>query len=92
MRLEERKHELLKVLERSEIPLSTNAAENDLRNFVTQRRISRLRKSRDGNRDTRLGPMKSWKNSLSFYHDLGDRLGVAGKTVPSLALVLARLS
>jgi FtsZ-binding cell division protein ZapB len=39
-RLHKRKDELLKVLERPEIPLHTNAAENDLRACVTKRKIS----------------------------------------------------
>src|SRR5690606_25462497 len=34
-RLKRRKTELLRVLERPEIPLHTNASENDLRSFVT---------------------------------------------------------
>jgi hypothetical protein len=40
VRLLRRKHELLKVLERPEIPLHTNASENDLRSCVTKRKIS----------------------------------------------------
>src|SRR5208283_2139771 len=39
-RLLGRKHELLRVLERPEIPLNTNASENDIRAFVTKRKIS----------------------------------------------------
>jgi hypothetical protein len=35
-----RKEELLRVLERPEIPLNTNASENDIRAFVTKRKIS----------------------------------------------------
>src|SRR5690606_39750760 len=94
LRLSRRKEELLKVLERPEIPLHTNASENDLRTFVTKRKISGGTMSRDGKvaRDTMLGLMKSCKKlRLSLYHYLGDRLGVAGQAVPALsALVLAR--
>jgi hypothetical protein len=80
-RLYRRKHELLKVLERPETPLHTNASENDLRSFVTKRKISGSTMSCDGR----------VARELSFYHYLGDRLGVAGKTVPALStLVLAR--
>ena len=39
-RLHRRKTELLKVLDHPEIPLHTNASENDLRSFVTKRKIS----------------------------------------------------
>lgn len=96
LRLSRRKEELLKVLERPEIPLHTNASENDLRTFVTKRKISGGTMSRDGKvaRDTMLGLMKTCKKlRLSFYHYLGDRLGVAGQAVPALStLVLARSS
>ena len=95
-RLYRRKDELLKVLERPEIPLHTNASENDLRAFVTKRKISGGTISRDGRiaRDTMLGLMKTcMKLGLSFWHYLGDRLGLSAgnQTVPPLAsLVLAR--
>ncbi len=39
-RLLGRKDKLLRVLERPEIPLNTNASENDIRAFVTKRKIS----------------------------------------------------
>ena len=94
MRLYRREHELLKVLERPDIPLHTNASENDLRSFVTKRKISGGTMSRDGRvaRDTMLGLLKSCRKlNLSFWHYLGDRLGIAGEPVPQLAgLVAAR--
>ena len=40
LRLHRRKAELLKVLERPEIPLHTNTSENDIRACVTKRKIS----------------------------------------------------
>ncbi|PWL17662.1 hypothetical protein DKP76_12320 [Falsochrobactrum shanghaiense] len=93
-RLYRRKHELLKVLERPETPLHTNASENDLRTFVTKRKISGGTMSRDGRmaRDTMLGLLKTCRKlGVSFYHFLGDRLGIADKAVPPLAaLVLAK--
>nr|WP_234906426.1 transposase [Rhizobium rhizogenes] len=93
-RFHRRKHELLCVLERPEIPLNTNASENDLRSFVTKRKISGGTMSRDGRvaRDTMLGLMKTCKKlGLSFYHYLSDRLGIKGKIVPPLAgFVLAK--
>jgi hypothetical protein len=95
-RLLRRKKELLKVLERPEIPLHTNAPENDLRSCVTKRKISGGTMSRDGRvaRDTMLGLMKTCKKlGLSFWHYLGDRLGIPNQqpTTPELAgLIIAK--
>ncbi len=95
-RLLRRKRELLKVLERPEIPLHTNASENDLRSCVTKRKISGGTMSRDGRvaRDTMLGLMKTCKKlGLSFWHYLGDRLGIPNQqpTTPELAgLIIAK--
>ncbi|MDK4742633.1 transposase [Rhizobium sp. CNPSo 3464] len=95
-RLLRRKSELLKVLDHPEIPLHTNASENDLRSFVTKRKISGGTMSRDGRvaRDVMLGLLKTCqKLGLSFYHYLGDRLGIGnvGPPVPPLsAIILAR--
>ncbi|MCX2699485.1 IS66 family transposase [Ochrobactrum chromiisoli] len=95
-RLLRRRQELLKVLERPEIPLHTNASENDLRSCVTKRKISGGTMSRDGRiaRDTMLGLMKTCKKlGLSFWHYLGDRLGVSTQkpAIPELAgLIIAK--
>ena len=96
VRLLRHKHELLKVLERPEIPLHTNASENDLRSCVTKRKISGGTMSRDGRvaRDTMLGLMKTCKKlGLSFWHYLGDRLSVPAQrpATPELAsLIIAK--
>lgn len=89
-RLHRRRRELLKVLEHPEIPLHTNASENDLRTFVTKRKISGGTMSLDGRiaRDVMLGLLKTCqKLGISFYTYLGDRLGLAsaGSTIPPLA-------
>ena len=92
VRLHRRKQELLKVLEHPEIPLHTNASENDLRSFVIKRKISGGTMSRDGRvaRDTMHGLMKTCqKLGLSFYHYLGDRLGIRDRTIPLLAGLIA---
>lgn len=94
-RLYERKAELLRVLDRPEIPLHTNSSENDIRAHVIKRKISGGTKSHAGRvaRDVLLGLMKTCaKLGLSFFAYLGDRLGVPGAaTVPRLAqLVQAR--
>lgn len=84
----------VKVLDHPDIPLHTNASENDLRSFVTKRKISGGTMSRDGRiaRDTMLGLMKTCKKlGLSFYHYLGDRLGLADsdQSIPPLATLVA---
>ncbi|CAN7699521.1 transposase [Ensifer adhaerens] len=91
-RLCRRKDELLKVLDRPGIPLHTNASENDLRSFVTKRKISGGTMSRDGRvaRDTMLGLMKTCRKlGLSFWHYLGDRIGLEGQAIPPLATLVA---
>jgi DNA-binding transcriptional MerR regulator len=92
-RLSRRKAELLCVLERPEIPLHTNASERDLRSFVTKRKISGGTMSRDGRiaRDTLLGLMKTCqKLGLSFWHYLGDRLGIGSpEVIPPLPTLIA---
>ena len=88
-RLRERKAELLRVLDRPEIPLHTNGSENDIRAHVTKRKISGGTQSEAGRvaRDVLLGLMKTCaKLGLSFFAYLGDRLGVPGAAaVPPLA-------
>ena len=92
-RLRRRKAELLRVLERPEIPLHTNASERDLRGFVIKRKISGGTISRDGRqaRDSMLGLMKTCqKLGLSFWHYLGDRLGIATShpSIPALVTMI----
>jgi hypothetical protein len=95
-RLLRRKAELLRVPERPEIPLHTNASGNDLRSCVTKRKISGGTMSRDGRiaRDTMLGLMKTCKKlGLSFWHFLGDRLmtpGRCGAIPPLSTLIMSR--
>lgn len=87
-RLHRNKDGLLRVLERPEIPLNTNASENDIRTFVTKRKISGGTVSERGRdaRDIMLGLAKTcMKLKLSFYDFLGDRLGVPGPKIPPLA-------
>jgi len=87
-RLHRHKHELLRVLDRPEIPLHTNGSENDIRTVVTKRKISGGTVSEPGKiaRDTMLGLMKTCaKLGVSYYRFLGDRFAVTGAaSVPSL--------
>lgn len=79
LRLHRRKADLLKVLERPEIPLHTNASENDIRACVTKRKISGGTISDKGRqaRDVMLGLMKTCRKlGISFFAYLGDRLGL----------------
>jgi hypothetical protein len=89
-RLARRKGELLRVLERPEIPLHTNASENDLRAWVIKRKVSGGTMSVNGRvaRDVMLGLSKTCRKlRLSFFDYLGDRLGLHGDQprIPPLA-------
>jgi len=86
-RLNANKDELLRALERPEIPLNTNASENDIRVVVTKRKVSGGTVSETGRiaRDVMLGLAKTCaKLKVSFFHYLGARLGIAGPLVPPL--------
>ena len=87
-RLFRHKDALLRVLERPEIPLNTNASENDIRALVTKRKISGGTVSHNGRdaRDIMIGLLKTcMKLKLSFYDFLGSRLGLPGSPIPPLA-------
>ena len=86
-RLKLRKAELLVALERPEVPLNTNSSERDVRDPVTVRKISGGTRGEDGRRcrDTFLSLKKTCqKNAISFWDYLGDRLGIATKTIRHL--------
>jgi Transposase IS66 family len=93
-RLLANKAELLRVLERPEIPLNTNASENDIRAVVTKRKVSGGTVSERGRlaRDVMLGLAKTCaKLKISFFHYLGARLGILGSpTIPPLAALVAQ--
>jgi len=83
-RLHRRKAELLRILQRPEIPLHTNGSENDIRACVTKRKISGGTMSTTGRtaRDVMLGLMKTCsKLGVSFFRYLGDRLRIPGAIV-----------
>ena len=88
-RLHANKAELLKVLERPEIPLHTNGSENDIRCVVTKRKVSGGTRSDVGRdcRDGFLGLVKTCKKlGIAFWDYLGARLGVTGQpNIPCLA-------
>jgi hypothetical protein len=94
-RLHQRKAELLRVLDRPEIPLHTNGSENDIRSWVTKRKISGGTVSQAGKaaRDAMLGLLKTCaKLNISFYHFLGDRFAVPNAPVVLSLPHLVRLT
>ena len=94
-RLHQRKAELLRVLDRPEIPLHTNGSENDIRSWVTKRKISGGTVSNAGKaaRDAMLGLLKTCaKLDVSFYRFLGDRFGVPGTNPVASLPLLVRLA
>ena len=83
-RLHANKAELLRVLERPEIPLHTNGSENDIRCQVTRRKVSAGTRSDAGRdcRDAFLGLAKTCaKHGVAFWDYLGSRLSVPGRLV-----------
>ena len=78
-RLRANKAELLLVLDRPEIPLHSNGAENAIRCLVTKRKISGETRSAAGKqaRDTFLSLLKTCtKLAVSFWDYLGARLKI----------------
>ncbi len=91
-RLLANKPELLRVLERPQIPLNANASENDIRIVVTKRKISGGTVSEKGRtaRDVMLGLAKTCaKLKISFFDYLGARLGIPGPHVPTIESLIA---
>ena len=85
-RLLGRKDELLRVLERAEIPLNTNASENDIRAFVTKRKISGGTVSEKGRqaRDAMLGLAKTCRKlKIPFFDYLAPVSASLAPTSPT---------
>ncbi|MDJ0593611.1 MAG: transposase [Pleurocapsa sp. MO_226.B13] len=84
------KDELLRVLDLPQLPLHTNAAENDLREYVTRRKISGGTRHDNGRmaRDTFTGLKKTCRKlALSFWQYLLSRF-TGNETVPYLPDVI----
>ena len=80
-RLHANKAELLMVLDQPEIPLHTNGSENDIRCYVTRRKVSAGTRSDIGRdcRDAFLGLAKTCdKLGIAVWDYLGSRFKVAG--------------
>ena len=69
------KAELLKVLEKPELPLHNNASEQDIREFVKKRKISGSTRSEEGRRcrDTFASLKKTVTKIGGFVLELSDR-------------------
>jgi len=83
-RLHANKAELLMVLDRPETPLHTNGSENDIRCYVTRRKVSAGTRSDEGRdcRDAFLGLAKTCdKLGIAVWDYLGSRLKVVGNIV-----------
>jgi len=83
-RLHANKAELLMVLERPEIPLHTNGSENDIRCYVTRRKVSAGTRSDIGRdcRDAFLSLVKTCdKLGIAVWDYLGSRFKVAGHAI-----------
>ncbi len=91
-RLKRRKAELLKVLDKPELPLHNNGSEQDIREFVTKRKISGSTRSEEGRkcRDTFASLKKTCRKlGVSFWDYLKDR--VSGQNViPTLGELIAQ--
>ena len=80
--MRDHKADLLRVLERPEIPLHTNAVESDIREFVKRRKISGGTRSDAGRRcrDTFASLKKTCRKlGIRFWHYLQDRIRGLGQ-------------
>ena len=91
-RLYQRKAELLRVLDRPDLPLHNNASEQDIREFVTKRKISGGTRCDEGRRcrDTFASLKKTCRKlGVSFWEYLSDR--VCGQNlIPTLGELIAQ--
>jgi hypothetical protein len=94
LRFKQNKKDLLRVLEKTEIPLHNNSSENDLREYVTKRKISSTTRSDLGKRarDVFLSLMKTCdKMRVSFWDFLLDRMSFK-RNIPLLAQIIKEKS
>ncbi len=91
-RLNRRKRELLKVLDKPELPLHNNASEQDIREFVTKRKLSGSTRSDEGRRcrDTFASLKKTCRKlGVSFWEYLTDRVE-GTNLIPTLGELIAQ--
>jgi Transposase IS66 family len=91
--LREHQADLLRMLERPEVPLHNNTAESDIRDYVKKRKISGSTRSNDGRRcrDTFASLKKTCRKlGIAFWHYLRDRVRGLGQTPPLADLIRRR--
>lgn len=89
-RLHQNKAELLRVVERPEVPVHNNGSEREIREYVKKRKISASTRSEAGRsaRDTFMSLKKTCRKlGLSFWHYLHDRLTGAQQIPPLPQLI-----
>ncbi len=91
-RLHRRKRELLKVLERPDLPLHNHASEQDIREFVTKRQLSGSTRSDSGRRGR--DPFASLKKTcrklgVSFWEALTARVS-GNNLIPTLGVLITQ--
>jgi len=88
--IRDHKADLLRILERPEVPLHNNASESDIREYVKKRKISGGTRSEDGRRcrDTFASLKKTCRKlGVNFWKYLQDRVRGLGN-IPRLAEVI----
>ncbi len=89
-RIAKNKHELLRVLDRPELPLHNNLSEGDIRDYVKKRKISGSTRSENGRRcrDTFASLKKTCrKHGISFWKYLIDRTSKKNQ-IPPMATII----
>jgi hypothetical protein len=92
-RMRKNKSELLRVLNRPDLPLQNNLSEGDIREYVKRRKISGGTRSEDGRRgrDTFASLKKTCRKlGISFWHYLNDRIRHANRIATLARLIEAR--
>ncbi|MCP4046818.1 MAG: transposase [Gammaproteobacteria bacterium] len=87
------KDELLRVLDRPEIPLHTNGSETDIRDYVKKRKVCGGTRSDEGRRcrDTFASLKKTCRKlDISFWHYLADRLGITEHHIAPLPEIISQ--
>ncbi len=94
-RIHRNRDELLRVLERPDIPLHTNGSETDIRDYVKKKKVSGGTRSDLGRqcRDTFISLKKTCRKlDISFWQYLTDRLSLSGDIPPLADLICQRAS
>lgn len=92
-RLAKNKAELLRVLDRPELPLHNNPSENDIRDYVKKRKISGSTRSEEGRRcrDTFASLKKTCRKlGIAFWQYLQDRVRDLGLIAPLAQIIRER--